>query len=202
MGFVLGLTGSIATGKSTVARMFADRGVPVWSADEAVHALYDGAAVKPVAARFPRALAGTSIDRIELARLIDGDPRALADLEAIVHPLVRRQALDFVAEAGKAGAELCVLEVPLLFETGAAYPLDAVAVTWCDPALQRARALERAGMSVEKFDALLARQLPQEDKKARADFLIDTGTTFAETAAGVADIIAACRARAGGKGQG
>jgi len=200
MTFVLGLTGTIASGKSTVAKMFAAAGVPVWSADTAVHAIYAGEISSDVAKKLERLFPGTvtdnGVDRARLAAALLKDPRKLAALEALVHPLVRQNAVNFLRRAERADWPLCVLELPLLFETENAYPLSAVAVTWCDPAIARARALARPGMDVEKLNALLARQLPQDDKKARADFLINTGTSKAQTNDRVKQIIIACLERA------
>lgn len=206
MTFVLGLTGTIASGKSTVAQMFAAAGVPVWSADAAVHAIYAGEIQSDVAKKveelFPGTVTDNRVDRAGLTAALSRDPQKLAALEALVHPLVRQNAANFLIEAERADWPLCVLEIPLLFETENPYPLGAVAVTWCDSAIARDRALARPGMDVEKLNALLARQWPQEDKKARADFLIDTGTSKAQTKDRVKQIIIACLERAvqpGGK---
>lgn len=190
----LGLTGSIATGKSTVLAAFADLGVPVFSADEAVHALYrGGAAVAPVAAAFPGVVKSNVIDRAELSRRIVADPGAIRRLEAIVHPLVRREIARFLHEAEAGGAALAVVDIPLLFENGVDYGLDAVAVTFCDPQEQRRRALARPGMTVEKLETILARQMPQAEKVARADYVFDTGTSVAATRQAVAALVAALR---------
>ncbi len=195
--FVLGLTGSIATGKSTVLEFFEQAGVPAYSADAAVHALYEDEAVEAITAEFPGVATGGRIDRQKLGAALAGDPVRYAALENIVHPLVRGKMLDFLDAARADGADLAVIEVPLLFETGSRYPVDAVAVTTCSEAEQRRRALERPGMTVEKFDGLLARQMRQAEKKRRADFVIDTGTTLAATRAAVDAVIVQCRARAG-----
>ena len=191
----IGLTGSIASGKSTVLAAFADLGVPVFSADEAVAALYAGAAVPAIEAAFPGTATQGSVDKAALSRALTADPAGFRKLEAIVHPLVREQIGRFFADAEQAGHALAVVEIPLLFESGHDYGLDAVGVTWVDPAIQRERALARPGMSVEKLDTLLARQLPQDHKKARASYLFDTGRPLEETRDMVAALVAAIRAR-------
>jgi len=171
----LGLTGSIATGKSTTLKAFADLGVPMFSSDDAVHALYQGEAVPLVERAFPGVAHDGAIDRAALSQKLLAAPERLRDLEAIVHPLVRAKMAAFLDSARESGAKLAVVDIPLLFETGFDYALDKVAVTWCDPILQRERALWRPGMTVEKLEAILARQMPQDEKKRRADYLFDTG---------------------------
>lgn len=188
--FALGLTGSIATGKSTVLEMFADLGVPVFSADAAVHELYRGAAVPVVAGLFPAIVHRGEIDRQALGKIVLGDPAALDRLEKAVHPLVRARLAAFLGEARASGAPLAVVDIPLLFESGHDYGLDAVAVTCADPQIARARALARPGMDGEKLDAILARQLPQAEKLQRADYVIDTGGPLAATRAAVAALVA------------
>jgi dephospho-CoA kinase len=177
----LGLTGSIATGKSTVLAQFAALGVPVFSADEAVHALYRGDAVGPVEALFPGVAPDGIIDRTLLSARLLETPERLSELEAVVHPLVRRDMRQFLDDAEATGARLAVIDIPLLFETGFDYGLDGVLVVVCDPTIQRARAMARPGMTVEKLAAILARQMPQEEKRARADFVIDTSGSLEET---------------------
>lgn len=191
--FKLGLTGSIATGKSTVLAAFAAQGVPTYSADAAVHELYAGAAVAPIEAQFPGVSRNGSIDRTELARRLVGKPERLKVLEAIVHPLVRRKIMRFLADAEAQGADLAVVEIPLLYENGVDWGFDAVAVTNVGTDEQRRRALARPGMSVEKLDAILARQMPQAEKLKRADYAIDTSVSIAETGAAVADLVAKLR---------
>lgn len=191
---VLGLTGSIATGKSTALTAFAALGIPVFSSDEAVHDLYQGgAAVEPIETLFAGVSDGGTVDRAELARRLVANPEQLRALEAIVHPLVRQRIRQFLAAAASAGAELAVLDIPLLFESGHDYGLDAVAVTKVTPEEQRRRALARPGMTVEKLETILARQLPQAEKIKRADYVIDTSGTIAESAAQAAAIAAALR---------
>lgn len=171
----LGLTGSIATGKSTVLEDFRALGVPVFSSDEAVHELYEGEAVGPIGTVFPTVIHGGKVDRAALAGIVLADPVKLRTLEAIVHPLVRRRIARFLADSEVAGAEIAVVDIPLLFENGVDYGLDKVAVTHVAEAELRRRALARPGMSVEKLDAILARQTPQPQKIRRADILFDTG---------------------------
>ncbi len=190
----LGLTGSIASGKSTVLDEFAALGVPTFSSDAAVHALYQGEAVPVVEALFPGVSHLGKIDRTALSQRILEQPQRLAELEAAVHPLVRASIKAFLAEAETAGAALAVVDIPLLFETGFDYGLDKVATTSAPDAVIRARALARPGMTVEKLDAILARQMPQDDKRKRADYVIDTGGPIEATRRAVrtlaADLIA------------
>ncbi|MGH6769664.1 MAG: dephospho-CoA kinase [Xanthobacteraceae bacterium] len=176
--FVLGLTGSVAMGKSTTARFFAEAGVPVHDADAVVHRLYEGEAVAAVETAFPSATAGGRIDRSRLAALVLDDPAALKRLEAIVHPLVRKAETQFLREAATAGAKVAVLDIPLLFETGGEERVDAVVVVSAPAEEQRRRVLERPGMTLEKLEALLARQLPDAEKRRRADFVVDTSQGF------------------------
>ncbi|MFB2595791.1 dephospho-CoA kinase [Paracoccus sp. p4-l81] len=193
--FRLGLTGSIGMGKSTTAAMFADAGVPVWDADAAVHRLYapGGAAVAPLVAAFP-GLGPDAIDRDALRRLIDADPTALTRIEAIVHPLVAADRADFIARATRDGADLVVLDIPLLFETGAQDQMDAVAVVSAPADIQRARVLARPGMTPARLDMILSRQMPDAEKRARATHIIDTLTLDA-TRAQVHTLIAQLKAR-------
>lgn len=192
----LGLTGSMATGKSTVLAMFADLGIPVYSADRAVHELYEGAAAQAIDALFPGVAPQGRVDRARLTERLVAEPDRLAALEALVHPLVREKMLTFLAEADADGAELAVLEIPLLFETAHAYPLDGVAVTVCSDDEQRRRAMARTGMTVEKFNTMVARQLPQAEKERRADFVIRTDVSLEDTRAAVEQIVGKCRRRA------
>jgi len=185
----LGLTGSIATGKSTVLRAFAELGVPVFSSDDVVHELYGAEAVAPIEALFPGTAKNGEIDRTELSRQLVAAPEKLPALEAIVHPLVRARVRRFLEEADASGAKLAVVDVPLLFETGFDYGLDQVAVTSVAEPIQRERALARPGMSVEKLEAILARQLPQAEKRARADYVFDTAGPVAETREAVARLV-------------
>lgn len=196
MTFVLGLTGSIGMGKSATAGLFRARGVPVHDADACVHALYapGGAAVEPVTATFPgtRTPSG-AIDRPALGRAVLGDAEALARLEAIVHPLVRAAERAFLEAV--AGRPLAVLDVPLLFETGGEARCGAVVVVSAPAAIQRARVLARPGMDVEKFEALLAKQVPDAEKRARAHFRVDTGRGFPAAGVQVEGIVRALAGR-------
>jgi len=191
----IGMTGSIATGKSTVLRAFADLGVPVFSADQAVAELYEGDAVAPVEALFPGVTTDGRIDKSLLSQRLAADPAGFRRLEAVVHPLVRARIARFMDEAEADGHALAVVEVPLLFESGYDYGFDAVGVTWVDEAVQRQRALARPGMTVEKLDTILARQMPQADKKARATYLFDTGMPLERTAEMVAALVVGIRAQ-------
>ncbi|MFH1555410.1 MAG: dephospho-CoA kinase [Pseudomonadota bacterium] len=176
--WILGLTGSIGMGKSATAGLFRAEGVPVYDADAAVHALYRGEAVAPVEAAFPGVAKGGAIDRPALSARVLGDAAAMKRLEAIVHPLVRAQEMAFLAKARAAGARLVVLDIPLLFETGGERRVNAVAVVSAPAVVQKRRVLERPGMTPERFEAILAKQLPDSLKRARAHFLIDTGRGF------------------------
>jgi dephospho-CoA kinase len=188
---VLGLTGSIGMGKTTTARFFAEAGVPVFDADAAVHRLYAGEAAAVIEAAFPGTTGEHGVDRAKLAQAVLGDPAALARLEAIIHPLVRREELRFIAEASEAGAPVAVLDIPLLFETGRASLVDAVVVVSAPPEVQRARAFERPGMTEEKFGALLAKQMPDEEKRRRADFIVDSSRSYDSARAQVHAILRA-----------
>ena len=192
----LGLTGSIATGKSTVLKAFADLGVPTFSSDEAVHELYRGAAEAPVEAAFPGVSVDGAIDRDKLSRQLIGHPQRLRQLEAIVHPLVRTRIRSFLSEAAARGETMAVVDIPLLFENGVDWGLDAIIVTVVDEAEQRRRALARPGMTVEKLDAILARQLPQAEKVKRATYIIDTSDTIDATRERVAELVQRLRQEA------
>lgn len=172
---VLGLTGSIGMGKSTTAAMFAAEGVPVNDADAVVHELYRGKAVALVGTAFPQAIVDGIVDRNRLSAAVLGDPVALKRLEAIVHPLVREAEMEFLARHRAAGTPLVVLDIPLLFEVGAEGRVDRIVVVSAPADVQRARVLARPGMTVEKFEAILAKQMPDAEKRARADFVVDTG---------------------------
>ena len=171
---ILGLTGSIGMGKSTTAKMFADAGVPVSDADRMVHALYAGAAVTPIEKAFPGTVSDGVVDRDKLAATVLGDPARLRELEAIVHPLVRAETDAFVERHRQAGAPLIVLDIPLLFETGGMDRVDRILVVTAPTDVQRERVLSRPGMTEEKFEAILAKQVPDAEKRRRADFVIDT----------------------------
>ncbi len=172
----LGLTGSIGMGKSATAKLFAGLGIAVFDADATVHELYaaGGAAVAPVGAAFPGVVVNGAIDRTLLAEYVLGDREALARLEAIVHPLVRAAEQRFLREAHDAGDDIVLLDIPLLFETQTEHRADRVVVVSAPEEIQRARVLERDGMTVEKLDAILAKQMPDAEKRARADFVVLT----------------------------
>lgn len=187
----LGLTGSIASGKSTVLKAFAELGIPVFSADDVVHELYRGEAVAPIEALFPGVVRDGEVDRAALSAALLEAPGRLEALEAVVHPLVRARIARFLSEAEASGASLAVVDIPLLFETGYDYGLDKVAVTTADDATLRERALKRPGMTVEKLDAILARQLPQAEKRRRADYVLDTSGSIAQTRNAVAALVEA-----------
>ncbi|MDX2235286.1 MAG: dephospho-CoA kinase [Hyphomonadaceae bacterium] len=193
---LIGLTGSIGMGKSTVAQFFREEGAPVYDADAAVHALYDrgGAAVDPVGAAFPEAVVDGAIDRARLSRSVLADAEALQRLEAIVHPLVGLAQATFLEEARAAGAPLVILDIPLLYEKGGEKRVDKVVVVSAPPEVQRARVLARSGMTAGKFEAILAKQTPDAEKRARADFVIETDRTFDETRAQVRAVLAALQA--------
>lgn len=188
---VLGLTGSIGMGKSTTAAMFREAGVPVHDSDEAVHRLYAGAAAPLVEAAFPGTLVDGVVDRNRLAARVLGDREAIRRLEAIVHPLVRADADAFLDLHRGAGARLVVLDIPLLFETNGRGRVDKVVVVSAPAETQRERVLARPGMTAEKFEAILSKQVPDAEKRAMADFVIDTGQGLDHARAAVVAIVAA-----------
>ena len=177
---VIGLTGSIGMGKSAAAAHFRAKGVPVCDADAEVHRLYEGEAVPAVAAAFPRVIREGKVDRALLAKEVGGSPARLKALEAIVHPMVVKAELDFLREQERRGAEFAVLEIPLLFETDALSRVDVIVVVSAPEEVQRQRVLARPGMNEEKLASLIKRQLPDAEKRARADFVVDTGTSLAD----------------------
>ena len=176
--FVIGLTGSIAMGKTTTARLFAEEGVPVHDADAVVHRLYEGEAVAAIEAAFPGTTGAGKVDRNKLAARVLGDAAALQRLETIVHPLVHDAERRLLAEAQARGEKVAVLDIPLLFETGGDRRVDAVVVVSAPPEVQRARVLARPGMTIEKLEAILAKQMPDAEKRRRADFVVDTSQGF------------------------
>ena len=189
--FILGLTGSLGMGKSTTARFFAEQGVPVHDADAVVHSLYEGKAVPAIEAAFPGTTAGGTVDRTKLAARVLGDAAALKRLEAIVHPLVQEAERRLLAEAEARGEKVAVLDIPLLLEIGGDRRVDAVVVVSSPPEVQRARVLERPGMTLDKLEAILAKQMPDEEKRRRADFVVDTSQGFDAARAQVRAILAA-----------
>jgi dephospho-CoA kinase len=175
---VLGLTGSVGMGKSTTAKMFADEGVPVFDADAEVHRLYEGKAAPLIEAAFPGVTKESRVDRERLSARVVGDNAALAKLESIVHPLVREARREFLTKARTSGAKVALIDIPLLFETAGDEGIDKIVVVTAPLEVQRERVLSRPGMSEEKFQAILARQMPDAEKRKRADFVIDTSKGF------------------------
>lgn len=195
---MIGLTGSIGMGKSTTAAMFRDHGIPVYDADAAVHDLYDvgGAAVAPVGEAFPGVVVAGAVDRERLRQAVLGDPEAIKRLNAIVHPLVGQDRVGFFARAQAAGADMVVLDIPLLFETGGEARMDAVVVVSAPAEMQRERVLARPGMTPDRFDAILAQQMADAEKRARAHFVVETGHGLEHARAQVDQIVSALRERA------
>jgi dephospho-CoA kinase len=187
---IIGLTGSIGMGKSTTLQMFAEAGVPVYDADAAVHAVYAGEGAPVVEAAFPGTTADGKVDRQKLSARVLGDPAALKRLEQVVHPLLTAHRQKFLSAAEQAGAPVVLMDVPLLFETGGEKRMDAVIVVSAPAELQRARVLARENMTAEKLDAILARQMPDADKRQRADFVVDTSQGLELVRARVKDILA------------
>jgi dephospho-CoA kinase len=197
--FVIGLTGSIGMGKSETARMFARLGVPVHDADATVHALYGegGLAAAPIAAAFPEAVREGRVDRAVLARLVTGDDAAMKRLEAIVHPLVVKERDAFLARAAAAGEAFVVFDIPLLFETGREAEVDAIVVVSAPHPVQRERVLARPGMTLERLDAIHARQVPDAEKRAKADFVVETDKGIDHAFAQVNQVMADLKSRRG-----
>jgi dephospho-CoA kinase len=202
MTFILGLTGSIGMGKSTTAGLFQARGIPVHDADATVHALYRSRAVPLIAAAFPDAIRDGAVDRPSLSAAVLGKPEAMARLEAIIHPLVREEEEAFLRRCREKGQGLAVLDVPLLLETGGEGRCDAVLVVSAPAEVQRARVLARAGMTPERLDAILARQMPDARKRARAHFIVDTSRDVMAAGRQVGSILAALAGRPGRGGRG
>lgn len=186
---LLGLTGSIGMGKSTTAKLFAEAGVPVYDADAMVHALYEGEATLAIEAAFPGTTVGGKVDRQKLSACVLHDSAAMKRLEGIVHPMLRAHQQAFLDAAERSGAPVAVLDIPLLFETGGENRVDAVAVVTTTPEVQRERILARPNMSAEKLDAILARQMPDAEKRRRADFIVDTSHGLDPVRAQIKDIL-------------
>lgn len=186
---ILGLTGSIGMGKSTTAKLFAEAGVPVYDADATVHRLYEGEAAGAIEAAFPGTTAGGKVDRALLSARVVHDPAAMKRLEAIVHPMLRAYHQAFLENAERSGAPVAVVDVPLLFETGGEARVDAVVVVTTSPEVQRQRILARDNMTDEKLDAILARQMPDAEKRKRADFVVDTSHGLDPVRAQIRDIL-------------
>jgi dephospho-CoA kinase len=187
---ILGLTGSIGMGKSTTAKLFAEAGVPVYDADATVHRVYEGEAAPAIEAAFPGTTANGKVDRAKLSARVVKDPAAIRQLEQIVHPMLRTYHQKFLDAAERSGAPVAVVDVPLLFETGGEKRVDAVVVVTTSPENQRARILARGTMSSEALDALLARQMPDEEKRKRADFVVDTSHGVDPVRVRIRDILA------------
>lgn len=187
---VLGLTGSVGMGKSTTANMFAAEGVPVFDADAAVHALYAGEAAPLIEREFPGSTAKGTVDREKLSAQVVGKPEALSRLEKLIHPLVGKLRTKFMENAKDTGAKAVILDIPLLFETGDPSKFHAVIVVSAPAEVQRTRVLARPGMTAEKFEAILKRQTPDSEKRARADFVIDTGNGLDEARRQVREVLA------------
>lgn len=194
---IIGLTGSVGMGKSTVAARMRELGLPVYDADAAVHMLYEGAAVAPIETAFPGTTADGRVDRQKLSQVLLADPPGFKRLEAIVHPLVSQVKRDFIHRAAAEGHAMIVVEIPLLFEVGSDKTCDVTIVVSAPAEVQRARVLARPGMTPEKLDAILSRQVPDAEKRRRADFVVDTGTPLETTLAQVDAIIGLLRNRAG-----
>ena len=188
---ILGLTGSIGMGKSTTAKLFLEAGVPVYDADAAVHKIYEGEAAPAVEAAFPGTTVDGKVDRARLSARVVQDPAAIKRLEQIVHPMLGASRQKFLAEAEQSGAPVVVMDIPLLYETGGEKRVDAVVVVSTAPETQRERILARGTMTPEALDAILARQLPDAEKRKRADFVVDTSHGLEPVRAAIRDILAA-----------
>jgi dephospho-CoA kinase len=186
---ILGLTGSIGMGKSTTAKLFAEAGVPVYDADATVHKIYQGEAAPAIEAAFPGTTVDGKVDRIRLSAKVVHDPAAMKQLEQIVHPMLGASRQKFLDDAEQSGAPVVVVDVPLLFETGGEKRVDAVVVVTTTPEVQRERILARDNMTGEKLDAILARQLPDAEKRKRADFIVDTSHGLEPVRARIRDIL-------------
>lgn len=198
---IIGLTGSIGTGKTTTAGMFRDLGVPVNDADQVVHDLYKNEAVEPVAAAFPAAVKNGEVDRKALSDLLSSDPTLFKTLEAIVHPLVRKKEVEFIERHAQAGTDIVLLDIPLLFETAGTGRVDVIVVVTCSPEIQRQRVLSRPGMTAEKFEMILSRQVPDAEKRRRADYIVDTSHGLDSAKKQVSDLLGRIRRNGGLKGK-
>ena len=188
--WILGLTGSIGMGKSTTAKLFAEAGVPVYDADAAVHQLYEGEAAPAIEAAFPGTTANGKVERAKLSARVVGDAVAMKQLEQIVHPMLGASREKFFADTEAANAPVVVLDIPLLFETGGEKRVDAVVVVTTSPELQRERVLSRGSMDVQKLDAIISKQMPDAEKRKRADFVVDTSRGLDPVRAQIKQILA------------
>lgn len=186
---VIGLTGSIGMGKTTAAKMFAEMGVPIYSADDAVHRLYAGRAAPLIEKAFPGTVTNGVVDRQKLSAQVLGNAQALKQLEAIVHPLVRQEEAAFMDKAIKEKADIVLLDIPLLFETGAEHRVDKIVVVSAPEEIQRKRVLARPEMTIEKLESILARQMPDAQKREKADYIIDTSGSFEATRQQIENIL-------------
>ncbi|MEW7008950.1 dephospho-CoA kinase [Lentilitoribacter sp. EG35] len=186
---IIGLTGSIGMGKTTTTKMFEQHGVPAIGSDDIVHALYDNEAVEPIESLFPGSTKDGKVNRAALSKYVIGNSDAFAKLEALVHPLVKLKQDEFVEVARQKGHDLVLLDIPLLFEIGAEERFNAIIVVTCDADVQRQRVLSRKNMTTEKFEAILAKQIPDHEKRRRADHIVDTSVSLEETEAQVIAII-------------
>src|SRR3954453_4226372 len=187
---ILGLTGSIGMGKSTTAKLFTEAGVPVYDADAAVHKIYEGEAAPAIEAAFPGTTVEGKVDRAKLSAKVLHDPAAIRRLEQIVHPMLGASRQKFLDDAERSGVPVVVMDIPLLFETGGEKRVDAVVVVTTSPEIQRERILARGSMTNEALDAILARQLPDAEKRKRADFVVDTSDGLEPVRAAIRDILA------------
>jgi dephospho-CoA kinase len=197
MMLVIGLTGGIGMGKSAAANRFAQHGLPVFNADACVHRLYEGAAIEPIEAAFPGVVRGGRVDRKLLSERIAGSPERLRQLEEIVHPLVIAAEIEFLREQENNGAKCAVLEIPLLFETDADSRVDVTVVVSAPSTVQRERVLARPGMTVDKLEHLLARQLPDAERRERADYVVNSGTGLKDMHAALDNLIESLKTRDG-----
>lgn len=190
---IIGLTGSIGMGKTTTAEMFKKHGVPTIDADQIVHQLYENEAVALIEEAFPGTTDGKTVDREKLSAFVIGQPDSFKKLEAIIHPLVRQKQDEFVKSHREQGADLVLLDIPLLFETGAQSRVDIIVVVTCDPEIQKKRVLARKNMNIDKFNAILKKQLPDAEKRKLADHIVDTSVSFEETEAQVIALLSNLR---------
>ena len=195
---IIGLTGSIGMGKSTAAERFRFHAVPVFDADAEVHRLYGGPAAATIELAFPGTVVAGSVDRKRLSKAVLNNPQALKRLEAIVHPIVRAAEKKFLMQSAATGHELAVLEIPLLFETGADQMVDVTIVVSAGPAIQRERVLRRPGMTGDKLAALIAQQIPDDEKRARADYVVDTSGPVGDTNARIDKLVKSLTGKSGG----
>lgn len=190
---IIGLTGSIGMGKTTTAEMFKKHGVPTIDADQIVHQLYENEAVTLIEEAFPGTTDGKTVDREKLSAFVIGQPDSFKKLEAIIHPLVRQKQDEFIKSHREQGSDIVLLDIPLLFETGAQSRVDIVVVVTCDPEIQKKRVLARKNMNIDKFNAILKKQLPDSEKRKLADHIVDTSVSFAETEAQVIALLSNLR---------